>query len=154
MSGPGRHYQHVVRMAGLFVIGISAFFVLRALYVPADFGLYGHYRASALEANRNLPLAHGGSAICADCHSDTADVRAAGPHARVGCEGCHSPAARHATGDADAPKPTKPDPTRGCLTCHARDASKPAAFPQVVAADHAGGAACTSCHNAHNPKVS
>ncbi len=154
MSGPDRHFQHVLRMAGLFVIGISAFFVLRAVYVPDDFGVYGHYRAAAIEVNRTRPLVYGGSAVCADCHSDTVDARGAGAHARVACEGCHSPAARHATGDADAPRPSKPDPTGGCLTCHASNRSKPATFPQVVAAEHAGDAACTSCHNPHNPKVS
>lgn len=154
MSGPNRHYQHVLRMAGLFVVGISLFFVLRAIFVPDDFGIHGHYRAAALEANRDLPLVHGGSAICADCHADTADARGSGPHARVACEGCHSPAARHASGDAEAPKPTKPDAVNGCLVCHARSLSRPPAFPQVVAAEHAGDSACTSCHNPHNPKVS
>lgn len=154
MSGPDRHYQHVLRMAGLFVVGITFFFVLRAIFVPDDFGVYGHYRAGALDANRDVPLVHGGSAVCADCHTDTAAARTAGPHARVSCEGCHSPAARHASGDPEAPKPTKPDAVKGCLLCHARSLSRPPTFPQVVAADHAGDAACTSCHNPHNPKVS
>jgi hypothetical protein len=151
MSGSNRHYQHVVRMAGLFVLGISAFFVLRAWFVPDDFGVYGHYRASALELNRNKPLVHGGHAVCADCHPDVVEARAGGRHERIGCEACHGPAARHASGDDKAPLPVRPHPRDGCLKCHAKDASRPRAFPQVVAAQHAGEQVCVTCHNPHHP---
>lgn len=154
MSGPVRHLQHVFRMAGLFVLGIGAFFVLRAVFVPDDFGVYGHYRGGAIEANSSKPLSYGGRAICADCHADVVEARTGGPHERVGCEACHGPAGRHAAGDEKAPKPVLPDTRAACLTCHAKNVARPAGFPQVVAAEHAGDAACTACHNHHNPKVS
>ena len=99
MSGPNRHYQHVLRMAGLFVIGIGSFFVLRAIFVPADFGVYGHYRAAALELNRTKPLVYAGRDVCGDCHADIVEARAGGRHERIGCESCHGPAAAHASGD-------------------------------------------------------
>lgn len=154
MSSPGRHYQHVLRMAGLFLLGIAAFFVLRYIFVPKDFGVYGHYRAAALELNRSRPLEYAGRASCVDCHADIVQARAGSRHERIGCEACHGPSASHASGDDKAPKPVKPDGTKGCVQCHAKDASRPAAHPQVKVAEHANGAACTECHQPHNPKLS
>lgn len=151
MSGPGRHYQHVVRMAGLFVLGIVAFLGLRAVAVPPDFGVYGHYRASALELNAEKPLVHAGRAACADCHPDIIETRTGGKHERIGCEGCHGAAARHASQEDKAPPPVKPHARTGCLHCHTKDASRPGWFPQIVAAEHAGDQRCTQCHNPHNP---
>jgi hypothetical protein len=139
-------------MAGLFVLGISAFFVLRAVAVPRDFGVYGHFRASALDLNRNKPLVHAGRAACADCHPDVIEARTGGKHEQIGCEGCHGAAARHASGEDKAPLPVKPHPRTGCLHCHANDASRPAWFPQIVVATHAGDQTCVTCHNPHNPQ--
>jgi hypothetical protein len=62
MSGRPSDKQHLVRMAGLFAIGITAFFVLRWLMVPADFGLYGHFRPGALDDARSRPLHYAGRA--------------------------------------------------------------------------------------------
>ena len=154
MSDRFRHSQHVFRMAGLFVVGIGAFFVLRAVYVPADFGVYGHYRAGAIDANRAKPLGYGGRAVCADCHPDVVEARTGGRHERIGCEACHGPAAGHASGDDKAPKPVKPDTRLGCMVCHTKNVSKAPGFPQVTAAEHAPEGACTTCHNPHHPKVS
>lgn len=154
MSGRFRHARHVFRMAGLFVVGIATFLVLRALYVPDDFGVLGHYRASALTINSDKPLVYGGHAACADCHADIIEKRTGQRHERVACEGCHGPAARHASGEEGAPKPLRPDGKAGCLFCHAKDASRPVAHPQVIAAEHAGDESCLTCHNPHAPKVS
>jgi hypothetical protein len=154
MSGRFRHAQHVFRMAGLFVVGIVVFLVLRALYVPDDFGVLGHYRASALTMNSDKPLAYAGQAACADCHPDVIEKRAGQRHERVACEGCHGPSARHASGEEGAPMPARPDGRVGCLHCHAKDASRPLTHPQVIAAEHAGGESCLTCHNPHAPKVS
>ncbi len=151
MSGFGRHSQHVVRMAGLFVLGISAFFVVRAVAVPKDFGAYGHYRASALESNAARPLVYAGRDACADCHPDVIETRTGGKHEQIGCEACHGAAARHAAQEDQAPLPVKPHPRTGCLRCHANDTSRPQWFPQVVAAEHAGDQICITCHNPHNP---
>ena len=154
MNGRFRHAQHVFRMAGLFGAGIAVFLLLRWVFVPEDFGVLGHYRASALTLNRDKPLAYAGRAVCADCHADVVEARAGGRHEQVGCEACHAPAARHASGDDKAPRPVKPDGRIGCLACHDRDASRPATHPQVVASEHAGDAVCTSCHQPHNPRLS
>jgi hypothetical protein len=48
-------------------------------------------------------------------------------------------------------KPPRPDPAALCLRCHGRTAGRPAGFPQIDAADHAGDARCTECHQPHDP---
>jgi hypothetical protein len=146
-------YVHLVRMAGLFAVGITAFVVLRWLLVPADFGVFGHYRAGAVRDNMAPPLVHAGQAACVECHADVAEVRSKGRHARVACESCHGALAAHAS-DPAASKPTRPDPRKTCITCHTSSISKPAAFPQVVPAEHAPEGSCAACHAVHNPKIS
>ena len=39
MKPSGADYPHLIRMAGLFVVGVTAFVLLRWLMVPADFGV-------------------------------------------------------------------------------------------------------------------
>jgi len=146
-------HVHLVRMAGLFAVGITAFVVLRWLMVPADFGVLGHYRAGALKDNMNRPLVFAGQAACVECHTDVAEVRAKGRHARVSCESCHGALAVHAS-NPDGVKPVRPDPRRTCIVCHTASISKPKSFPQVVPAEHAPEGSCAACHVVHNPKIS
>ena len=153
MSGRFKDKQHLVRMAGLFVIGISAFLVLRAVMVPAGFGVYGHYRAGALDDVRARPMRYAGHAACEDCHSDVVAERQGSRHARIGCEGCHGPLMAHvAAGGGE--KPAKPDARVLCPRCHNTSPWKPKNFPQVVVADHSPDGACLSCHKPHAPKLS
>lgn len=145
-------YKHVLRMAGIFALGITAFFIFRAVMVPGDFGVYGHYRAGALKDNADRQIQYAGRAACVDCHSEIQQMRAGGKHAGIGCESCHGALARHVA-DATAVVPKKPHTRDTCLKCHTARPSKPAGFPQVVPADHAPEGACTECHKAHNPKI-
>jgi predicted CXXCH cytochrome family protein len=143
--------EHLLRMAVLFAAGTFAFFVAQAVLVPADFGKYGHYRAGALDTVAGKPLMYAGEQACVDCHADVVAARAPGRHARVRCESCHGPHAAHA---ADQAKGIRPDPATLCVRCHEKNPARPAAFPQVKSADHAGGESCTTCHQAHAPGVS
>ena len=154
MGGRFTHYTHVFRMAGLFVIGITSFFILRAVFVPNDFGVYGHYRAGALADIRARVPKYAGVAACAACHPDIVEARNGSRHERIGCEACHGASARHAAGEDNAPKPVKPDTRTGCLMCHVKDASRPIWLPLIVPAEHAPEGACTACHNAHKPGLS
>ena len=113
-----------------------------------------HYRPAALEANRAVAAKFAGRASCEACHTEIVEARKDSKHCGVGCEACHGPLARHASGDDQAPKPVKPDAARLCLTCHRADASKPRTFKQIVPANHYPGEVCTSCHNAHKPQLS
>ena len=146
-------YVHLVRMAGLFAVGITAFVVLRWLMVPADFGVFGHYRAGALKDNMNRPLVFAGQAACVECHTDVAEVRAKGRHAGVSCESCHGALAAHAA-NPDGARPVRPDSRSTCIVCHTASISKPKSFPQVVPAEHAPEGSCATCHVVHNPKIS
>jgi predicted CXXCH cytochrome family protein len=146
------HKGHLVRMAALYGAGVLAFLLLQAFLVPEGFGVYGHYRAGALEENRVRPTAYAGRAACVECHSDVADVAKDGRHEAVRCEACHGPLAAHA-GDPTERKAVRPDARLLCARCHAASVARPARFPQVDGADHAGGEACTACHAAHNPLV-
>ncbi len=145
-------YKHVFRMAAIFAIGIVAFFVFRAVMVPRDFGLYGHYRAGALADNAARPMQYAGRAVCVKCHSDIQEQRTGGKHAGIGCEACHGPLAKHAA-DPGTLVPQLPHPRDTCLRCHTARPSKPEGFPQIVPAEHAPEGACTECHKPHNPKI-
>ena len=126
--------------------------MLQALLVPKGFGRYGHYRAGALEDNRSRALAFAGRAACLDCHADAADAARGGPHEHVRCEACHGALARHAAGPTEQ-KADRPDSRVLCVRCHQANVARPARFPQVEVADHAGGEACASCHKAHDPRL-
>jgi len=156
MSGWFADRAHLLRMASIFAVGIAAFLVLQAVFVPPGFGRYGHYRAGALDDNRDAalhPIRFAGRAACENCHADVVQARAGSRHARIGCEACHGPSAAHAANPGEA-RGVKPDPRSVCVRCHSRSASRPRQFPQVVVAEHAESGPCTQCHQAHAPKIS
>jgi predicted CXXCH cytochrome family protein len=152
VSSRFRDYEHVVRIAALFMAGTVAFLVWRSFMVPTDFGVYGHFRAGALTDNMQRPLVHAGRAACAECHGDVAEVWHTGRHSIVGCESCHGALARHASGE-DTTTPRRPDGRTLCIQCHAKTAGKPVAFPQVVVSEHAGDNVCKDCHVPHSPAI-
>jgi predicted CXXCH cytochrome family protein len=144
------HKGHLVRVAGLFLVGIAIFLAMQAVLVPKGFGVYGHYRAGALDDNRARPLVHAGRASCVECHGDVPEAAKGGRHQGIRCEACHGALARHA-GDPASQKAVKPDSRVLCVRCHESNLARPARFPQIDPEDHAGTEACTECHSAHNP---
>ena len=149
-----RHYQHVLRVLGLFAAGFAAFVIVRWALIPADFNLdgYGFYRAGALDDVKAQAPLFAGEQKCLDCHTDVGDVRKDSRHANVRCEACHGPLAKHASGDIEV-KPRALNPRTLCAQCHTTQRGLPAGFPNVVPADHAGDAVCTDCHKPHRPKI-
>ena len=145
--------EHLWRMAGLFAVGITAFFVVRHLLVPPGFGVYGHYRAGALSDNMASPLRYAGRAACEDCHADVVDARKGGKHERVGCEACHGPLAAHAASPGDV-VPKRPGSRESCLHCHLFNVARPKTFPQVRIPEHSDAGPCLACHKAHAPSIS
>jgi hypothetical protein len=145
-----REKEHLFRVAGLFLLGLLVFLVARAIFVPAGFGKYGHYRPGAVPDIRAQVPVFAGRQTCADCHTDVPPAMKPGKHAKIGCEACHGPLAGHAE-EPDKFKPAKLDPRALCLTCHTQNLAKPKKFPQIDPAEHGEGAACTSCHAAHDP---
>jgi hypothetical protein len=152
MGGRFSHLTHVARVAALFIGGFAVFLILRLALIPQDFGTLGFYRAGALADVQAQPLVYAGEAPCLDCHVDVRDMRVGSRHARIKCEACHGPLARHATGDFEV-KPRALNPRLLCLRCHTQSAGQPSTFPQIVPADHGGDGACTECHKPHRPKI-
>jgi hypothetical protein len=145
--------EHLLRVAGLLLVGVVLFLGLKALLVPKDFGLYGHYRAGALDDARARPVVFAGRAACEACHSEVPEATKGGKHAGIACEACHGALAPHA--EADDPAATKPPrPTAAlCPVCHSAAIGKPARFPQVNLKEHAEPGTCLECHRAHRPSV-
>lgn len=152
MSRFVRDSSHLVRLVVVLTAALGVFLVVRHAVIPTAFGQYGHYRPGALDLVRQRPVSFAGQDTCIACHDDQAKARAAGKHAHVACEACHGPQAQHAD-DPVALKPALPDVATLCRRCHEKDAAKPKSFPQVVTAEHAGGAACNTCHKPHNPHI-
>jgi hypothetical protein len=147
-----RDSAHLIRPAIVLLVGLGLFVVIRGAVIPKDFGKYGHYRPGALATVREHPISYAGQAVCVMCHEDQAAMRAAGRHARIACEACHGPQAKHAE-DPGALIPKLPDVATLCARCHEKDVAKPSSFPQVVTAGHSGGMLCNTCHKPHNPHI-
>jgi predicted CXXCH cytochrome family protein len=147
-----RDVEHLFRLAAIFLAGLVVFLIARAILVPADFGVLGHYRAGAVDDEAARPIVHAGQQACASCHADIVNLRAEARHASIACESCHGPLNAHAAAP-DTLKPQLPEMASLCIRCHAARTGKPKQYPTVVVADHAGGESCATCHTSHNPKI-
>ena len=144
--------SHLLRLAAVVGAGIIIFVVLRSYLVPKSYGQYGHYRGDALAEVKSQPIAYAGHQACEACHSDVLELKTQGKHARVNCEACHGPLARHAD-DPGGVTPEKLDTAKLCVRCHEANTAKPKQFPQVDSAEHSAGLACNECHKPHSPKI-
>jgi hypothetical protein len=156
MSKQERHLfkdkEHLVRMAGIFAVGIALFLVLQLTLIPKSFGLYGHYRADAISEEAKKPLSYAGRASCATCHASQVGTKAAGKHAGLGCEACHGPLTAHAANPAHM-KPAKLDAKSLCPVCHELNAARPKWLKQVKSVEHSSGEAFNTCHQPHAPQM-
>jgi Cytochrome c7 and related cytochrome c len=142
---------HLFRLAAVFMVGILVFLGMRAFLVPKSFGQYGHYRGNAITEIAARPVNFAGHQTCESCHADVLDKKKDGRHARVNCEACHGPLAKHA--DDPSVPPAKLDTAVLCVRCHEANAAKPKGFPQVASADHSAGLPCDTCHQPHSPAI-
>ncbi len=145
-----KDYEHLLRVAAVFVAGLATFLAVRSVLVPRSFGQYGHFRGGALAEIAARPVKFAGHKVCEDCHDDVVAVKKTGKHAGVNCEACHGPLANHASNPADV-IPQLPDTAVLCARCHEANLAKPPGFPQVETKDHSGGQACKMCHQPHSP---
>jgi len=143
---------HLFRLAAVFLAGVAAFLAIRGFLVPKSFGEYGHYRGDAVREMAVRPINYAGHQTCETCHTDVLDKKKDGRHARVNCEACHGPLARHAD-DPTSEQPAKLDTSLLCPRCHEANAAKPKGFPQVVTAEHSSGLPCDTCHQPHSPAI-
>jgi Cytochrome c554 and c-prime len=147
-----RNTEHLLRVVVLLGLGVVAFLVIRHMVVPPNFGEYGHFRPAALDEIRARPVKFAGHQTCEACHSDQAEMKSKGSHAKVACEACHGALAAHAE-DPGSVVPKLPDTKILCARCHEANQGKPKSFPQVATADHSNGLACNTCHKPHNPRI-
>jgi hypothetical protein len=140
------------RLAGVFALVLVLFLVTRSFLVPHSFGQYGHYRGDALTEIAGRPVAFAGHQACETCHADVFETKKNGKHARVTCEACHGPLARHAD-DPGALQPAQLDSAVLCIRCHEANPAKPKDFPQVVSTEHSTGLPCHTCHQPHSPAI-
>jgi ABC-type nickel/cobalt efflux system permease component RcnA len=143
---------HLVRLAAVMLIALVGFLVLRAAVIPKSFGEYGHFRGNALQEIASRPIAYAGRGACESCHVEVVDQKRLGRHAKIACETCHGPQAKHAD-DPSTGKPPKPNVAVLCARCHEANSAKPTWMPQVATAEHSGGVVCDTCHQPHHPKI-
>jgi hypothetical protein len=168
-----RHAQHVVRVGVVFAVVLVIFLVARSQLIPSDFGVYGYYRAGALNDSRALPVVHAGRVACLECHDGTYDPpepdEEAAPrkplpksltakdnkHSILSCEACHGPLKFHV--DDTEKDVSKVAADSLCLNCHQQIGGRPRSQPQVMAATHEkddpAKQTCVSCHLPHWPKT-
>jgi transcription elongation factor Elf1 len=141
---------HLVRLAIAFAVVLLVLLLIRAHFIPKSFGQYGHYRGNALAEISSKPISYAGHQACEDCHGEVVSMKTAGKHTGVNCEACHGTLATHVENPVEV-TPQLPDTALLCPRCHEANIAKPKNFPQVVSAEHSGGAVCKSCHQPHSP---
>jgi hypothetical protein len=143
-----RDVEHLVRLALLFGLGLLVFVLVRAAFVPKDFGRYGHFRASSIDDARVAPTVYAGRGRCVECHEDTATAMAPARHKTIGCEACHGPLAKHS--DDPEVKVVRLAGLKDCVRCHEAAAGKPPQYPMVDVAAHSDPEPCINCHDPHD----
>ncbi len=146
-----RDAGHLLRFAGIFVVGTLLFIGIRSWLVPKSFGQYGHYRGDAISEIAAKPIQFAGRQACEACHGEIAEKEKQGKHASVGCEACHGALGKHV--DDPSVQPAKLDTAQLCVRCHEASAARPKTFPQVASADHSNGLTCETCHQPHDPAI-
>jgi len=149
--------RHVFRVLLLLLVAVVMFVLGRSFLVPRSYGEHGPYRFDnvAEQASVRAPR-HGGAAACGACHAERLAKVQAGAHRAVSCEVCHAPLSVHASGgEKRAPMPVDRS-AAPCARCHRKIDGRPAAFPQIVLAQHQDGVEktpCLDCHDPHSPKL-
>ena len=143
--------EQVRRLSVLLILLIAAFLIVRSLLVPADFGKYGHFRATAVDEIISQDMHYSGSEACGECHEDIKENKTKGYHRNISCEVCHGPGYAH-TQDPSEVVLEAPRERGYCPLCHEYLPSRPTGFPQIVSASHNPMKPCINCHEPHDPK--
>jgi predicted CXXCH cytochrome family protein len=150
--------SHVLRPLWVVVGLVVIVLIIRAFYVPSDFGvgqrgyMYGWHRAGDAGFWKNFPVSYKfQNDYCSSCHPENYNSIMKSPHAIIHCENCHGPVLNH---PSDPPK-LKVDKRRAlCLRCHyplPYPTSGRANIPGIDPVKHYPDNECVTCHNPHNP---
>lgn len=143
--------EQVKRLLVILILVLVALTASRRLFVPQDFGTYGHYRTSAATEALAEPKRYAGHEACEVCHEAETGAKARGYHRNVSCEVCHGPSAPHAE-DPSTPPARIPHERGFCPLCHEFQSSRPTGFPQILPISHNPMKPCAGCHDPHDPK--
>jgi hypothetical protein len=151
----------IIVCLGIFAMaGIG--FLFKNLLVPDSFGVYGPFRADAINEAIQVPIRHGTNESCFLCHSFEAKIHKAGLHSTISCEFCHGTYADH----VDKGKKIKTLPVKTgkqittlCLRCHNTEikARSEKVIKTVAMPDHLRDQQvklthdCNQCHHVHAP---
>ncbi len=152
-------YRHAIPVFVIVVSAVAAALTARHFLIPKTFGEYGHYRAAAMDDEREHATRHVGRAACSECHDDVAALHRKDAHASIECETCHGAGGKHVK---NSDEPMNPASTRDdCLVCHRRLDARPGSFPQIEWREHFAFVAvkdestpCVKCHSGHEPLFS
>ncbi len=150
-----RHYLRPVFLAlGLIIVLL----IVRSFLTPPDFGIhgrnftYGFFRLSNIDEWKAFTVKYKGQQTCAECHPENYEEHEKSKHRIIQCENCHGPALNH----PDDPETLPIDTSRAlCLRCHAKlpYPNKRGQLPGIDPQEHNPEAACSECHNPHNPNL-
>lgn len=153
-----RDFEHLLRVAGVAVLGVGGFLGVRSLLIPDSYGKIGHYRATAIDdvkAHATKYAGRSSAETCAGCHEEVFQRKAKGSHRGIWCETCHGPAGAHMEnpGEVKPLRPAEGEARAFCARCHEDNHSRPKGFPAVNLAAHHPKISCLKCHASHSPKV-
>jgi hypothetical protein len=166
---------HFVRLLALIALAAGAFWRIRAMAVPKDFGKLGHFRAGAIAEAAAREPRHLGSQECADCHDSIYVAWSRGKHSKPQCENCHGPGLLHVKTVSDDSTDMYPDaikqnrlalrPTTGvqeCKWCHLKTFERPSTLKSInsvaghitkTGGTYTSASKCTDCHDPHTTVV-
>lgn len=157
-----KYNAHLIKVILVLIVLGAGVLAAQALFIPSDFGEYGHYRTGAVEDEINRLVRNQTNESCLKCHPYIKKIHLGGVHKTVSCEFCHGPNADHAVDGkkiADMPVKRGEDIKALCLRCHNKiirarpeESIKMIAMPQhleekKVQTTHI----CNQCHHVHAP---
>ena len=163
--------KHIARLIALIVGFAAVAYAAKVFFTADSFYAYGHYRGDSVAAIASDKPKYKGSEYCQSCHAEEYAEWSTGVHHSVDvgkvvkCEVCHQAAGgrdvggmfQHVSTGVDHPAggklPIPHDTLKLCPLCHEKMPGRPADQPQIDIATHAGTQQCTTCHNAHSPKM-
>jgi ribosomal protein L37AE/L43A len=149
--------NHVLRPLMVVILLVIVFFIVRAIYVPDDFGAHGsftynYYRQSNIQDWEDVTVKYQGREYCNNCHEQRVEQISVTPHSIIQCENCHGPGLGH---PEIIPTLAIGDSQSLCLRCHAELPYAASGRSRIVGIDPNAhglpGKECVDCHNPHNP---
>jgi cytochrome c553 len=163
--------KHIARLTLLLVAFAAVAYATKQFLTAPTFYDYGHYRGDSVAEIASDKPKYKGSNYCQPCHGEVFATWSKGVHHSVDagkavqCEVCHAAAGgrneggafQHVATGTDHPAsgklPIPKDTLKLCPVCHEKMPGRPLEQRQIVVAAHAGTQQCTTCHNAHSPKI-